>query len=236
MMNEKNMRVEVATCCRILEYLGLFDFSGHVSARVDAEDSILINSRDSVRSVIEAKDIIKVNLKENISEEEPMPPSEVYIHTSIYQRRADVQAVAHLHSPAAVMLSVVKKDYVPVIWRGAIFGDGVSFFDDCRTVKFKERGDALADALGEKKAVIMRGHGAVVVAESVRALLYYSLSFELNTRNQLGAYQMGLEPYPLQNEELAEGKGRFGTKRLYDKAWAYYLGKMGNPQYAVNIS
>jgi L-fuculose-phosphate aldolase len=226
MIDKKNLRIEVATCCCIVEYLGLFDFSGHISARIQGTDSILINSRDSVRSTIDVKDIIKTNLKGNVSDKRVRPPTEVFIHTSIYRRRPDVNAVAHLHSPATTMLSVTKKNYVPVIWRGAIFGEGVSLYDDCRTIKLAERGDALAEALGQKRAVIMRGHGAVVVAESVKALLYYSISLELNTRNQLAAYQMGCEPDPLLDEELAEGKQRFGTKRLYDKAWSYYLGKL----------
>lgn len=55
-MDERTLQQEVATCCRLSEYLGLFDFSGHVSARVQGTDAVLINSRDSVRSNIVACD------------------------------------------------------------------------------------------------------------------------------------------------------------------------------------
>ena len=43
-MDENQLRAEVATCVRMLEYLGLIDFSGHVSSRVSGTKSVFINS------------------------------------------------------------------------------------------------------------------------------------------------------------------------------------------------
>src|SRR4030042_6804102 len=83
-MDENTLKVEVATCCRLLEYLGLFDFSGHTSARIQGTDFILINSRDSVRSSIEPQDIVKVNLKDDVYEAGSLAPMEVHIHTLLY--------------------------------------------------------------------------------------------------------------------------------------------------------
>ncbi|MFC1816874.1 hypothetical protein ACFL0M_13295 [Thermodesulfobacteriota bacterium] len=53
-------------------------------------------------------------------------------------------------------------------------------------------------------AVMLRGHGAVVVAESVKSLLFASISLALNARNKVAAYQMGIEPCALREDELAE--------------------------------
>lgn len=151
-------------------------------------------------------------------------PSEVYLHTAIYRHRPDVNAVAHLHSPAVIALSVAGKEFIPVIYRGSLFGNGVPVYDDCRTIDSWERGTALAETLSDRSAVIMPGHGSVVVAESVKAVLFYSLNFELNAKNQMAAYQMGEEPRKLRNEEIEEGKRLYG-KRLFDKLWEYYLDK-----------
>jgi len=43
-MNEDLIRVQVATCVRMLEYLGLIDFSGHVSYRIPGTDRMFINA------------------------------------------------------------------------------------------------------------------------------------------------------------------------------------------------
>jgi len=223
-MDENNLRLAVAVCCRLSEYLGLFDFSGHASARMQGTDTIFINSRDSVRSNIKPQDIIKVNLKDGASDEGRMAPSEVYIHTVIYQRRPDVNAVAHLHSPAVIALSVAGKKFIPVIPRGSVFAEGVPVYDDSRTVNSLDSGKALAEMLGQRRAVILRAHGSVVVAESVKALLFYALSLELNARDQLTAYQFGEQPCALREEEIIEGNRLYG-QRLFEKAWDYYVDK-----------
>lgn len=223
-MDENTLRLEVATCCRLLEYLGLFDFSGHASARIQGTDFILINSRKSVRSNIQPQDIIKVNLKDDVFETGSLAPSEVYIHTLIYRHRPDVNAIAHTHSPAVIGLSTAGKKFVPIIYRGYIFVDGVPLYDDSRTVCSVDTGKDLAETLGQRQAVIMRGHGSVVVADNMKALLFYSLSLELNAKYQLTVYQTGEQPRPLSREEMEEGKRHFGHK-TFEKAWQYYVDK-----------
>jgi L-ribulose-5-phosphate 4-epimerase len=223
-MDEDTLRLEVAACCRLAEYLDLFDFSGHISAKIPGTDFILINSRTSIRSNIGPQDIIQVNWKDDDFGKGSLAPSEIHLHTVVYQRRPDVNAVAHLHSPAVIALSVTGKPIVPVIYRGYMFGEGVPFYDNSRTIASSSDGKALAETLGQRRAVIMRGHGSVVVADTLQALLYYSLSLELNARNQLSAYQAGVTPLPLLPEEIAEGNRHFGQKS-FEKAWKYYVHK-----------
>ncbi len=223
-MDENNLRLAVAACCRLSEYLGLFDFSGHASARIEGTDTIFINSRDSVRSKITPQDIVKVNLKDLAADEGRMAPSEIYIYTAIYKHRPDVNAVAHLHSPAVIALSLAGKPFIPVISRASAFAEGVPVYDDSRTVNSPESGEALAEILGQRRAVIMRAHGSVVVAENVKALFFYALSLELNAREQLAAYQVGAQPPALREEEIIEGNRLYG-QRLYKKVWDYYVEK-----------
>ncbi len=224
-MDENSLRVEVAACCRLAEYLGLFDFSGHVSARLPGTDRIFINSRDSVRANIEPRDIIKANLPEGASAE-GIAPSEVHMHTAIYQHRPEVRAVAHLHSPAVIALSVAGKNFLPVIPRASVFAEGVPVYDDSRTINSADSGQALAEMLGRRRAVILHAHGSVVAAESVKALLFYALSLELNAREQLHAYQAGAQPRALREEEIREAN-RLYRERLFEKAWDYYAHKAG---------
>ena len=223
-MEEKTLRREVATCCRLAEYLGLFDFSGHASARIPGAEVMFINSRNSVRSNIMLKDIIKVNVRENDVKKGPKAPQEIHIHSAIYRHRPDVNAVAHLHSPAVIALSVAGKKCLPVIQRGCHFAGGVPEYDDSRVVNSLDRGKALAKTLGQRRAVILRGHGSVVVAESVKSLLFYSLFLELNARYQLAAFQAGQQPRLLQKEAILEGNQPHG-QRFFEKVWDYYVEK-----------
>jgi L-ribulose-5-phosphate 4-epimerase len=223
-MDENRLRLDVAACCRLAEYLDLFDFSGHASARIPGQNTIFINARDSVRSNIQPRDIIKVNLNNGNAVDEGIAPSEVYIHTAIYQSRPDVNAVAHLHSQSVIDLGVAGKTFIPVIPRGSVFAAGVPMHDDSSTVNSVKSGMALAELLGKRRAVILRAHGAVVVAESMKALLFYALSLELNARSQLAAFQSGEQPCALRDDEIRESNRLYG-QRLFEKAWDYYVDK-----------
>lgn len=224
-MNEDMIKNEVATCVGMLEYLGLIDFSGHVSARIPGTDNILINSWGASRHGLGPQDIVKADLAGEPLEEGVKLPSEIHIHTSIYRCRTDVHAVAHLHPPATTSLSAAGKDYVPVMHHGAIFADGVPVYDDCSHVNTAEKGDALASVLGPRRAAIMRGHGAVVVAENVKGAFFGSVYLEDNAEKLLDAYKMG-EPHPLREDELEVGD-RIWRQAQFEKIWTYYQEKSG---------
>jgi ribulose-5-phosphate 4-epimerase/fuculose-1-phosphate aldolase len=224
-MDEVLLQVEVATCVRMLEYMGLIDFSGHVSARVPGTNTILINPYGKSRHVLRPEDITKASTVGESLEAGVRLPLEIYIHMSIYRRRPDVNAVAHLHPPAIMALSAAGKDYVPVIYHGAIFAAGVPVYDDCTHVDTAEKGNSLAAVLGQGRAAIMRGHGAVVVAESVKGVFLGSVYLEDNAKTLLDAHKIG-EPCVLRENELQAGK-RIWRKATFEKIWAYYQEKSG---------
>ncbi|MFH1488975.1 MAG: class II aldolase/adducin family protein, partial [Pseudomonadota bacterium] len=156
-MDEHELRVEIATCVRMLEYLGLIDFSGHVSGRIPGTENIFINSWGASRCGLCPQDILRADFEGEPLDKGAKCPSEIYIHTAVYRQRPDIQAVAHLHPPATTALGAAGKEYVPVVHHGAVFAGGVPIYDDCRHVNTREKGNALAAVLGPRRAVIMRG-------------------------------------------------------------------------------
>ncbi|MFB0506092.1 MAG: class II aldolase/adducin family protein [Thermodesulfobacteriota bacterium] len=224
-MSEDLLRIEVATCVRMLEYLGLIDFSGHVSCRIPGMRTILINPWGASRHSLGPQDIVKASLSGEPLEEGVELPLEIHIHTSIYRRRPDVNAVTHLHPPVTTALSAAGKEYLPVVYHGAIFAAGVSVYDDCCHVNTVQKGDALAAVLGPRRAAIMRGHGAVVAAESVKGAFLGSVYLEDNAKTLLDAYKMG-DPRPLREDELRAGE-HIWRQATFEKIWTYYREKSG---------
>jgi len=220
-MSEETLRTEVAICVRMLEYLGLIDFSGHVSCRIPGTNTLFINSWGASRHGLGPADIVKSDMEGNPLEKGVILPSEKYIHTSVYRFRPDINAVAHLHPPVTTALSAAGKEYVPVMHHGAIFHAGVSVYDDCRHANSVERGDAIATALGPRRATIMRGHGAVVVAESVMGVFFGSVYLEDNAKKLAHVYMMGGKPQVLREDELQASK-KIWRQDQFDKVWNYY--------------
>ena len=71
--------------------------------------------------------------------------------------------------------------------KGTIQSDSVTGFDDYHTkggmlIKTESEGQAVADALGKDSVVMLRGHGAVVVGESIEQVVVKSLKLEYNSR------------------------------------------------------
>jgi ribulose-5-phosphate 4-epimerase/fuculose-1-phosphate aldolase len=95
------------------------------------------------------------------------PPSEVFIHSSIYLQRADVGGVVHVHPLYATALSMTAARLEPLSQLALGFRNGVAYFDDPWSVASPERGVRLVESLGGSTAVLMRGHGATVVGRTV---------------------------------------------------------------------
>jgi len=227
-MDETAIRSEVAACVRMLEWLGLIDFSGHASCRVPGTDVFFINPWGGATGPHKVRpgDIVKANLDGRLLQESGVLPSETPIHTAIYRARPEVNAVAHLHPPVTTALGIAGKKYVPVMHHGAIFHEGVSVHDDCRHVNSVEKGDGVAASLGKLRATIMRGHGAVVVAESVKGVFFGSVYLEDNAKKLADAYKLGGEPQALRPEEM-NAASRVWRQDQFEKVWDYYRDKAG---------
>jgi ribulose-5-phosphate 4-epimerase/fuculose-1-phosphate aldolase len=223
----KELRSQVAQCCRMLEACGLIDFSGHVSSR-SGDNRFLINPRDLSRFTAAPDELVEARMDGSLVEKGGGVPSEVYIHSSIYQVRPDVTAIAHLHSPAVITLSVARKPIFPATINGTLFADGIPIYEDSRIVNTAERGARVAKALGSAKAVVIRGHGSVVVADSIKALFMFCVYFERNAQRLFEAYQIGT-PQPLPPEEIQDQKEFLLRGRVFPKVWDYYASKLEGP-------
>lgn len=220
----EDVKQMLATSCRLLEAIGFIDFSGHVSCRLD-DTTFLINSHGKSRLEVGPEDMVTVNLDGLPVQEDQKVPSEVYIHSAVYQARKDVNAVAHLHSPAVISLSIARQAIFPAIFQGSLFADGIPIYKDARHVNTSSRGAQLAKILGDAKVAVIRAHGSVVVADNLKALFFFCVYFEKNAQRLLEAYASGT-PEPLSPEALDEGKSGLLKERIINKVWDYYVSKL----------
>ena len=74
-------------------------------------------------------------------------------------------------------------------------------------------------------AALMRAHGLVLVAESVRALFIDAVHFKENARAQLEVLQAGAKPLALTDEEIAQIERMEMREWHIKKLWNYYMRK-----------
>lgn len=180
---------------RILAEHGVIDAYGHVSVRSDRDPNRYFLSRSLAPELVTEDDIMEYDLDSN-----PVDPRgresvrERFIHGEIYKARREVNAVVHNHSPSVIPFGITAEPMRPIFHMAAFVGEGVPTFEirDAQEgtdllVKTPYLGQALARTLGGKPAALMRGHGAVVVGESLPRAVGRSIYLEVSAKLQAQA-------------------------------------------------
>jgi ribulose-5-phosphate 4-epimerase/fuculose-1-phosphate aldolase len=195
---------------KILFKYGIVDAFGHISVRHDRDPKTYVMSRHLAPGLVTEEDLLTYDL-----DSMPVTPtkhrlySERYIHGEIYKRRPDVMSVVHCHAPALIPFGITKAELEPVYHMSAFLGEGVPKFEIRETAGMTDMlirtapiGKALAERLGDKPMVLMRGHGATMVGKTIRHAVYRAMYAAQNAQIQSEALRFGTVTY-LAPEEAA---------------------------------
>lgn len=219
------LKSTLVTAIRLLAAEGLMDMNGHLSARLSGTNHLLINSRRAGRSTVGPEDIVTVDLDGRPAGGDGEPPIETPIHTRIYAARPDVRCVAHLHPAVATAFTVADRPLVPVFQLGAIFPtQGLPVYDDPDLIRTNEDADAVARVLGSGRAALLRGHGAVVVADDIETCFTTAIWLEENAKQQLLASALGT-PRPFPDEVVRRVRESLWHRPIVLKTWDHYVAK-----------
>ena len=210
----------------MLERAAIVDHSGHGSARRDAA-SFYVNSAASARGALTIDDIVAVDLDGQLVEGRARPPLEFHIHSEIYRARPDVQAIMHTHPRWSTFLTMVGAPYQVVFAQGALLAD-IALVDSPLSVNTRQMGETVARTLGQRPAVLLKSHGAVVVGSTVVECFALAAYLEENAHRQYMAMQIGT-PYVFSDAEQRSFRERLGTPALFQKTWDHYRSKLDVP-------
>lgn len=226
------LREQVALACRVLAAEGYADLTlGHVSARAPGEDAILIKRKGVSLDEVEPDDVIEVGL--DGSTRSPAPADlhlETVLHTEVYRARPDVGAVVHGHPPYATALAATAAELELLTHDAVLFWDGLARFDESvELITEEEQGRAVAQALGARRALLLRNHGVLVVGRDVPWATVAAATLERAVRLQAIAGALGsLTPIARETAEaLAPVKYRDRFIVEYWDAWVRQLRRQG---------
>lgn len=214
----------LADALRMLEAAEVIDFNGHMSCRVPGTENILINSGKSVRSRITAADIIAIDMDGKPVEGDVVPPMEFHIHTEIYRRRPDVNAVAHTHPLWSTLFSMVGETVQPVTMQAAVMGP-VQAFAKTASINRQDLAVELAATLGSHRVVMLKSHGAVVVGADIVEAFVLAIYLEETAKRQYLARALGT-PYALVAAEVEKIGANLRKPQLLRKVWDFHHAKL----------
>jgi ribulose-5-phosphate 4-epimerase/fuculose-1-phosphate aldolase len=171
---EWNARVDLAACYRLVDLYGMSDMmANHISSHVPGErGAFLINPYGMMYEEITASSLIKVDNSGAILSTPDfgdlrygINKAGYVIHSAVHAARPDVACVIHTHSWASMAVSSLECGLLPLTQTAMRFLK-IGYHEYQGVVlDEKEQASLLAD-LGDREAVILRNHGALVVGRT----------------------------------------------------------------------
>jgi ribulose-5-phosphate 4-epimerase/fuculose-1-phosphate aldolase len=162
------------------------------------------------------------------------PYLERFIHGGLFEARPDVHSVVHNHSPSVIPFGITGKTLKPLLHMCANIGHEVptwdshdKFGDTALLVENVDMGRDLARAMGPGRTILMRGHGATVVAPNVRHAVFISIYLEVNAKLQMQAMAMGDIKF-LTPGEVDKVISRTGSYTI-NRAWENWCRRADRP-------
>lgn len=217
-----DIRDTLVVANRILALEGLVGPFGHVSVRADATHFWVADHRspDSVeRGHLK---LVTVDLSEEEARREHWY-REIFIHSETYRLLPDVGAVVHTHAPNTVALGTLSlaEKLRPITNLGSNLGEYIPVHENTGLVERPDVARVVAGTLSGQNAVLLRGHGAVIVGATLEEAVLRAIYLEQEARFQLLTRAAGTPRF-----YTPEESSPFSRRTATEHAWNYYLEKL----------
>lgn len=219
------LKTDVISACRILSQRGLVEGFGHVSARLPNSDRFILTPRMALALVTEAE-LLTLDLDGKVVDGSHPAPFEAALHTAIMKLNPAINAIARIHARVANIFSVTDRRLEPVHNHGSFFAGGVPVFGTPDLISNLELGAAVARALGDHPAVLLRGNGQVTVGRTVPEAVMMAIYLEEAAEMLFGALQIGT-PIALTGDESAKRRIEALPPVDLERAWSFFKHRVG---------
>ena len=208
-----DVKREVAIANRVLSEVGLatgvLASLGHASLRVPSEpDTFVVKGRGYANDALarmRPEDMVVCDLEGNKVSGPPGVSQcyEVKMHSCVYKTRPDVHSIVHVHPRYMVIMTVLKKTLVPVCQEGIhMVRRPLPLYPHVKTVQSDAEGMAVAEALGDSKALLLYGHGVTMTGRDLADSVQSTLQLEEQAKMNWYAYCAAGPDYPFIPDEL----------------------------------
>jgi ribulose-5-phosphate 4-epimerase/fuculose-1-phosphate aldolase len=225
-MTEAEQKDKLITLSRILYKEGFLDSFGHISVRIPEKNYYYVTPGGPAgKGNFEVKDLVCMNYQNQRLSENGLAPMEAIIHTVFHRTRDDAECIIHVHPYFSRLLTIADIKFQPVTLQAAIFGNNLPVYQPAELVITEEQGVNLARVGGRAKAVLLRGHGVVVIGASIEEAFYLTYYLEESAQLLIDATRLG-KVIPLSAEESLK-RLDYSAKRdpkvsPYAKVWSYH--------------
>jgi ribulose-5-phosphate 4-epimerase/fuculose-1-phosphate aldolase len=202
--------------------------------RPDAEPTFLINPRGYLFQELRASDLIVCTLDGRVVRGKgELRKVAFHIHARIHLKHPSAACVVHIHPQYLTALSMIEGGEFVLSHHNTLMLADRTMYDPLghEPVDDNAEGDRIAEALGDKTVMVMRGHGVTVVGPTVEDAFDECFIAERTAMYQITAMQTGRKLHVLPPSAKRSHTGRWGDRvdaRLHLDAWRRLLDKEGS--------
>jgi len=201
----------LAGAYRLFGHYGLSEgLAGHLTVRDPIEpETFWVNPFGVDFNLIKKSDLMRVDHKGNILDHgkvKVLNRAAFLIHGAIHAARPDVLCAAHTHSVYGRAFCALGKELDPISLESCMFYNDHVVYEGKGVVLAEDESDDLANALGDKKAALLRNHGLLTVGSTIEEAVNWFYILDKCCHVQLLA------------DAAAQGTGGQTTKMSHEEA------------------
>lgn len=218
------LKRDMISACRILSEKQLVEGFGHVSARIPNTELFFLTPRIGL-ALVEESNLLTLNFSGEVVEGNGQPPAEAWLHTAIMKSKSQVNAITRIHARVANIFSVTDRKLEPVHNHGSFFAGGVPVFRTPDLITTAQLGNEIAQVLGDKPAILLRGNGQVTVGRTIPEAVMMAIYLEEAAEVLYGALQIG-KPIPLTLDESKQRQVEALPPVDMERAWNFFKSRV----------
>ena len=198
---EKDLRVELAACYRIFDYMGWSELIyNHITVKVPGDEGhFLINPYGLHYKEVTASNLVKVDIDGNVVEDTDyaVNPAGMLIHSAIHGVRADAHCIGHIHSTAGMTVACQQDGLRIDNFYSVLLYNKIAYHNfQGITVMDGEKED-LIKSLGDKNFLILKSHGLLTCGSTIPEMFMNMSLLQRSCEIQVSVDQTGRDIVPV---------------------------------------
>ncbi len=227
-MKDSEIKENLAYAYQIIAHLGMDDHTyTHLSALSEDKESFYIYPFGLRFCEVRSNSLLRVSLKGEILEGQEYQYNKTgyILHGAIYNKRADIASIFHIHTPAIVAVSACKNGLLPISQWALHFYEKISYSEYDSLALHENHGNNIANDIQENYIVLMRNHGSITCGRTIQEAMFYLYHLQQACKTQCLALSMGQElilPSKIICETAVKDLLSF-EKNLGDRDWKAWV-------------
>ncbi len=192
---EWQARQELAACYRIFDMMGWGEsIYNHISVKVpDEEDAFLINPYGLLYSEVCASNLVKIDIRGNTLDGSSFPVNKAGFtqHAYFHEHLDWAHAICHSHTTASMAVCSLEGGLQPTNFYACNFIGKLAYHEFEGVTVRAEEGERLLANLGDKRILMLKNHGPVVLARTLPEMFIQHWALQRACEIQLATMSMG---------------------------------------------